>query len=193
MGNLDRAVDQELSHSAESSFGRFFDDAYNQGVVKAISQHPKEAATVAAATVVAAGALAAGVYLTKGRSLAGEGSLALRPATESLVHSSLPITMANREAAMVTMHLSPWERASAIQSLAPQLVKIEPGKALGFTTEALTGKLVPPLHPIEIASAVRNHLTENLAAKSAARGPLSLTRQRNMLHIFAHEVPHRFF
>jgi hypothetical protein len=87
----------------EFSISRFFHDAYDKGVVKAIEECPREAALTAAGVVVGA---TAAIYLTKGGALAdmlagveGKAGQALKPATEALTDAGLPITPTTRLAA----------------------------------------------------------------------------------------------
>jgi hypothetical protein len=93
--NVDPAPDFSIS--------RFFHDAYDKGVVRAIEECPREAALTAAGVI---GGAAAAIYLTKGGALAemlgaagGKAGQAIKPAAEGLMDGGLPIMAGTRAAA----------------------------------------------------------------------------------------------
>ncbi|MBU6450630.1 MAG: hypothetical protein KGS72_02550 [Cyanobacteria bacterium REEB67] len=108
------------SPTQDFSINKFFHDAYDKGIVKAVEDCPKEAAVTAAGLVAGA---AAAVYLTKGGALAemaigtgGKAGPALTSTAESLIDRAVPITAESRAAAASAdvLKMSPLQREAAI-------------------------------------------------------------------------------
>jgi hypothetical protein len=147
--------------STDFSMSKFVHEAYDKGLVKAVVDHPKEAA------VTAVGALA--LTAIAGKSLAKEElSSVIRPASDDLVARGMPITAEARVAAANPdiLSMAPWHREGAIRGAANYFESRE--RAAAFDDLIAKGM---PTTPNRAAAANTSFLRQAVGDRgSAVRG-----------------------